>query len=128
MQERQRTLRKPLDAIERHAPLPDGQIDRLAPCPAARNLTISLARKTKFLQSFQADLGPSSPARKNISLPVTPKSVASLRYPASSKRGVRVVTNVEAGCGGRESGARRAQLMRTAKSSGPDAPMQASRS
>src|SRR5216683_5752220 len=43
----------------------------------------------------------SSPARKNISLPVTPKSVASLRHPASSKRGVRVVTNVEAGCGGR---------------------------
>jgi hypothetical protein len=29
--------------------------------------------------------------------------VASSRYPASSKRGVRVVTNVEAGCGGRGS-------------------------
>jgi hypothetical protein len=38
---------------------------------------------------------------KNIPLWIYPKSVASSRYPASSKRGVRVVTNVEAGCGGR---------------------------
>jgi hypothetical protein len=45
----------------------------------------------------------SRPARKNIPLFTAPKSVASSRHPASSKRGVRVVTNIEAGCGGRGS-------------------------
>src|SRR5580704_10863287 len=46
-------------------------------------------------------------------------------HPASSKRGVRVVTNVEAGCGGRERGGRRLTRARTAKPCGPGAPKQA---
>jgi len=40
-------------------------------------------------------------ARKNILFCNHPKSVASFRHPASSTRDVRVVTNAEAGCGGR---------------------------
>ncbi len=38
------------------------------------------------------------------------------------RRGVRVVTNVEAGCGGRERGSRRLARARTAKPCGPGAP------
>src|SRR6266566_2680966 len=58
---------------------------------------------------------------KNIPFCNHPKSVASFRYPASSKRGVRVVTNVEAGCGGRERGSGRLARARTAKPCGPGA-------
>jgi hypothetical protein len=52
--------------------------------------------------------------RANVPQPViidrTPKSPAFFRRPVLDKRGVRVVTNVEAGCGGRFGGARRATL------------------
>ncbi|HZV05004.1 MAG TPA: hypothetical protein VE999_07985 [Gemmataceae bacterium] len=41
----------------------------------------------------------------------------------SDQRGVRVVTNVERNCGGREDAVRRAAWPRTAKSCGPGAPM-----
>src|SRR3569833_1071709 len=47
-------------------------------------------------------------------------------HPASSERGVRVVTNVEAGCDGHGRCARRAQSTWTAKSCGPGAPELAS--
>jgi hypothetical protein len=57
----------------------------------------------------------------------TPKSPAFSRASRSRKEGrFAVVTNVEAGCGGRFGDARRAAFWRTEKSCGPDAPMLAS--
>ena len=64
----------------------------------------------------------SSPFRKNISLSPSGKSKLRLAPSRLFERGVRVVTNVGAGCGGRDGVARRAAPARTAKSCGPDAP------
>jgi hypothetical protein len=44
-------------------------------------------------------------------------------HPASMTRGVRVVTNVEAGCDGRVDAVRRTASMRTVKSCGPGLPV-----
>ena len=46
--------------------------------------------------------------------------------PPRHKGRIAIVTKREAGCGGREGAVRRAALMRTAKSCGPDAPTLAS--
>jgi len=58
----------------------------------------------------------------------TPKSLASFCASRPDQRGVRVVTNVGAGCDGRFGNARRTMPGRTAKSCGPDAPTLASSS
>jgi hypothetical protein len=50
------------------------------------------APKHEFYPPFQRDLGRPVCAAKNISLLISPKSASSSRHPASSKRGVRVVT------------------------------------
>src|SRR5262245_32378469 len=59
---------------------------------------------------------------ENISLFQKCKSVVLFAHPVLSRRGVRVVTNVGAGCDGRHGITRRMMPMRTAKSRGPDLP------
>jgi hypothetical protein len=64
---------------------------------------------------------PSILSRKNIPLPVFGNQCIYPRIPARLKRGGRVVTDVEAGCDGRECIVRRAMHARTAKACGPGA-------
>src|SRR5690348_18484882 len=59
--------------------------------------------------------------RENFSLRKS-ETVLLLLPSRLDRRGVRVVTDVAAGCGGRERVARRARRERTAKSCGPDLP------
>ena len=87
----------------------------------------SRARKLKFVEAIQSDLGFRLRHAQKFLFRIIGNCV-SLRRPASSKRGVRVVTNVEAGCGGRDRGSRRLTRARTAKPCGPGAPKQALRS
>jgi hypothetical protein len=93
-------------------------------CPiAAEN---DLRQKTHFA-SRPKRINRSSPAAKNISLSFFPKSVSVVAVPSRSEGRFAIVTNVEAGCGGRVDVAawlsrRRTASMRTVKSRGPDTP------
>jgi len=82
----------------------------------------SHARKRQFAEAIQADLGRPVPLAKIFRLSRRANQRHWVRPSRLDKRGVRVVTNVEVGCGGRESAARRAAWSRTAKPCGPDAP------
>jgi len=87
------------------------------PCAKKR---ISLAVSTRFHSSRSS--------AKNIPLCVFSERCLPLTHPASCRGTYASSRYVEAGCDGRGGGARRAAPMRTAKSCGPGAPMQALRS
>jgi hypothetical protein len=58
--------------------------------------------KTNFVKQFNADSTVQSSREKHFAS-VFPKSVVYSRHPASTKEGrIAIVTNVEAGCGGRD--------------------------
>ena len=94
--------------------------DRLA--RNACGLTKSRARKSHFYQPIQSDLGCPVLSRKKFRYACRANHLYKLAPSRLDKRGVRVVTNVSAGCGGRENVARRVTSKRTAKSCGPGAP------
>jgi hypothetical protein len=72
---------------------------------------------------IQADLGRPVLICRNIWLFIHPNQGLALAIPSSLTRGVsRSSRTLGTGCDGRESAARRAALMRTAKSCGPGAP------
>ncbi len=104
--------------------LPVGQNQSLEVVPSAsKSPHIRLRVNRKFLKRFNPILVVGSP-RPNIWLSEKQK-LCILSVIPPHRRGVRVVTNVEAGCGGRDRGGRRLARARTVKPCGPGAPKQA---
>jgi hypothetical protein len=117
---------------------PTGRFRRASLRTTAASPEKSRARKTKFSQPIQPDLGRPDLPRKIIRF-VFPQINGFIFASRPDQRGVRVVTDVGPECGGRESvvrargsqggatrerfsRARRAMQSRTAKSRGPGAP------
>jgi hypothetical protein len=82
-------------------------------------------QKTNFSNRINAILPVQSPSAKIFRFAIPPNQIDNHRIPSRSEGRFAIVTDVGTGCGGREGGARRAWLMRTAKSCGPGAPKQA---
>src|SRR5262249_3471147 len=108
--------------------LPDDQItlanDQFA-LPLLRSLAFLLAqlraRKTQFVEAIQSDLGRPVVVRKIFRFALAPNQWLPSHVPPRHEGRIAVVTNVEAGCGGRAGHDRRTWLARTAKSCGPGA-------
>jgi len=86
-----------------------------------------LRAKTNSLNRINAIPPVQSLSLKIFRFAIPPNQIHNCRVPSRSRGVSRSSRTLVTGCDGRESGAGRAQLMRTAKSCGPGAPMQALR-
>ena len=116
---------------------PSGKSDCILLCSYRRPAQKSTARKLRFDQSFQNDLGGPVPRAKIFRFPLHPNQRLFPRCPVSTRGAYRDRHERETGCGGRSSvrreklfagrvirerahRARRTALKRTAKPCGPD--------